>query len=157
MKKPTANTAAVLSNCAVASPLGKKALAKYSENAEYTYQSYHSTRLPTEPPKIDFRRRQGDFSPAAPGGWAGDMQVVRAGRAQPDASSRSPAVGSSGTGDYARAPAAPDSPCPSSPSKTSTSASADRSSSTTSTSRWNPTSGSAWWGATARASPPCCA
>src|SRR5690348_18391182 len=29
------------------------------ENDEYTYQSYHSTRLPTEPLKIDRSRRAG--------------------------------------------------------------------------------------------------
>src|SRR6185312_12554599 len=29
------------------------------ENDEYTYQSYHSTRLPTEPLKIDSSRRPG--------------------------------------------------------------------------------------------------
>ncbi|MCY1436652.1 hypothetical protein D9M71_527830 [compost metagenome] len=33
MRKPTAKIAAVLSSCAVESPAGKKALAKYSENA----------------------------------------------------------------------------------------------------------------------------
>jgi hypothetical protein len=38
------------------SPWGKKALAKYSEKAAYTYQSYHSTRLPTEPLKMDLMR-----------------------------------------------------------------------------------------------------
>ena len=34
MMKPSANTAAVLSNCAVVSPAGKNALAKYSAKAE---------------------------------------------------------------------------------------------------------------------------
>ncbi|MNN44745.1 hypothetical protein D3C81_1590510 [compost metagenome] len=33
IKKPTAKIAAVLSSCAVVSPAGKKALAKYRENA----------------------------------------------------------------------------------------------------------------------------
>ncbi|MNN33588.1 hypothetical protein D3C81_1473530 [compost metagenome] len=33
MRKPMANTAAVFSSCAVRSPCGKKALAKYSEKA----------------------------------------------------------------------------------------------------------------------------
>ena len=45
---------AVFINCAVELEPGKKLLAKYKENAEYAYQSYHSTRLPMEPPMIDF-------------------------------------------------------------------------------------------------------
>ncbi len=49
IKKPTAKIAAVFSSCAVASPLGKKTGAKYNANAEYAYQSYHSTRFPTDP------------------------------------------------------------------------------------------------------------
>jgi hypothetical protein len=57
IRKPTAKMPAVLSSCAVRSPLGKNAGAKYSEKAEYAYQSYHSTRLPTAPPVMAFRRR----------------------------------------------------------------------------------------------------
>src|ERR1700709_54663 len=62
IRKPTAQIAAVLSSCAVVSPWGKNDLAKYSENAAYTYQSYHSTILPTDPLKIDFKRLRGVFS-----------------------------------------------------------------------------------------------
>lgn len=57
-RKPTANTAAVLSSCAVVLPAGKNDLAKYRAKAEYTYQSYHSMRLPIEPEKIERRRRR---------------------------------------------------------------------------------------------------
>jgi hypothetical protein len=45
--------AAVFSSCAVALAFGKKTGAKYKANAEYTYQSYHSTRLPMEPEMIE--------------------------------------------------------------------------------------------------------
>jgi hypothetical protein len=40
----------------VEEPAGKKVFAKYREKAAYTYQSYHSTMLPTEPLKIDLIR-----------------------------------------------------------------------------------------------------
>src|SRR3982751_4387810 len=59
MTNPTAKIAAVFRSCAVGSPLGKKACAKYSANAEYTYQSNHSTRLPAEPPRMFLRRLRG--------------------------------------------------------------------------------------------------
>ena len=49
MKKPSANTPAVFSSCAVGLLPGKKALEKYSANAEYAYQSYYSTKLPIDP------------------------------------------------------------------------------------------------------------
>ncbi|BDC43369.1 hypothetical protein PTKU15_66660 [Paraburkholderia terrae] len=57
-RKPTANTAAVLSSWAVWFPAGKNDRAKYKANAEYTYQSYHSIKLPADPEKIDLRRRR---------------------------------------------------------------------------------------------------
>ncbi|MDQ1140541.1 hypothetical protein QE439_001922 [Pedobacter agri] len=53
IKNPTAKIPAVLSNCAVGLLFGKNIGEKYKANAEYVYQSYHSTKLPTEPPKID--------------------------------------------------------------------------------------------------------
>mgnify|MGYP003620211339 CR=1 FL=1 len=56
IKKPKAKTAAACNNLTVLSPSGKNRGAKYKVNAAYTYQSYHSTRLPAEPPKIDLNR-----------------------------------------------------------------------------------------------------
>jgi len=46
----------VFNNCTTWLDDGKNAAEKYSEKAEYTYQSYHSTKLPKEPPMIDFTR-----------------------------------------------------------------------------------------------------
>lgn len=43
---------AVFSSWAVELSEGKKEAEKYRAKAEYVYQSYHSTRLPTEPPKM---------------------------------------------------------------------------------------------------------
>ena len=40
---------AVSSSCAVGLLFGKNTGAKYREKAAYEYQSYHSTRLPTDP------------------------------------------------------------------------------------------------------------
>jgi hypothetical protein len=57
IRNPRAKMPAVCSNCAVASPEGKNDAEKYRENAEKTYQSYHSTRLPTEPLKMALSRR----------------------------------------------------------------------------------------------------
>jgi hypothetical protein len=46
----------------VALAFGKKTGAKYKANAEYTYQSYHSTRLPMEPEMME---RSGEIAIAA--------------------------------------------------------------------------------------------
>ena len=56
--------AAVFSSCAVGLDFGKKTGAKYSANAEYAYQSYHSTRLPMEPETME---RSGDAELAGVG------------------------------------------------------------------------------------------
>ena len=56
IKKPKANTAAACNNLTVSSPSGKKRGAKYKVKAAYTYQSYHSTKLPAEPPIMDLTR-----------------------------------------------------------------------------------------------------
>ena len=73
MKKPTANTAEVFSNCAVGSPLGKKEAEKYSDSAEYAYQSYHSTRLPADPPMMACSRFASSAMRLSPPGTRGEI------------------------------------------------------------------------------------
>ena len=62
IRNPRAKMPAVCSSCAVASSEGKNEPEKYSENDENTYQSYHSTRLPTDPLRIARSRRLEIFS-----------------------------------------------------------------------------------------------
>src|SRR3569832_803918 len=52
MTNPTANTEAPFINCAVRSPDGKNTGAKYTEKAANTNQTYQSTKLPAESPRM---------------------------------------------------------------------------------------------------------
>ena len=78
--------AAVLSSCAVGLPCGKNIGAKYSAKAEHAYQSYHSTKLPTEPlrmarsRRLEMRSGRAGSAPVAGIGKTGESKEAIGGR-----------------------------------------------------------------------------